>query len=72
MEIDSCAVLSPDSQQPYLLMGPAFLLAVHAWSCYEQTCCQKQPARVHPHSLLLTTQPACFKYKWGGGGISRT
>lgn len=60
------ARLSLDSREPYLPMGPAFSLSARALSCYEQTCCRKQPARVHPRSPLLTTRPADFKDKGGG------
>lgn len=64
-----CQAQSLRKAQPYLPTGPAFWLSVHASSCCEQTCCRKQPAHVHPHSLLLTIRPADFKEEgWGGGG----
>lgn len=50
-------------QQPYLRRGPVSSLSARASSCCAQTCCRKQPAHVHPHSPLLTTQPAHLKLK---------
>lgn len=44
----NCAYHSPD-KEAYLLKGRVCEPFAHAWNCYVQTCCQKQPKHGRPH-----------------------